>query len=146
MTAGPISEDFLALGPLLIARLKSEIPNRTALGAAELNKLFERDITAGGIHVIYHGIKGIMALGDYISKIEQLWMVVIGARTLRSEMEGWHDAGMLLASVGNALQGWKPAPGWSSMRMEVPPSNLNFEDGMSYYPLLFSITAYINPD
>lgn len=136
-------EDFLALEPLIIERLKASCPTaRAVLSADDLADVTERSQTAPALHVVYGGYRVVQTTGEGCTALtEQRWVVVVVSRcsTQRdsSPAEARARAGALVGEAFSALMGWRPAPDVQVLVPVTPPAPM-FRNGMVYLPLAFT--------
>lgn len=135
-------QDFLALGPELIARLKDRLPPALhVLGAADLAGVTEERQITPAVHVVYQGyqVQETSANG-LVARVQQSWLVVVATRNVRALKVGdpaRAEAGALAAGVLQALMGWKPASAAKPLTLTSAP-NARYTAGCQYLPLAFS--------
>lgn len=136
--------NFLAVEPLLIARLRAVLPQEVyVLAAADLAQVAAGHQPTPAVHVLYGGYRVADSRTGAMAVIEQRWITVVVARNLR-DIEGGHDArqdaGPLAAQVMDALYRHRlrdesGAPiGTSPLRLDEAPAP-GFDDGHFYLPL-----------
>lgn len=135
--------NHLALEALLIARLKSAVPDfRDVLGMADLAAMQESSQTAPAAHVIYQGDSipsGSSAGQGTAQVVVQSWLVVVAVRNARDTRGGTDaraEAGVLLTDTIKALSGWQAAPEFRPM-VRVNAPRPGFNAGFAYFPLAF---------
>jgi len=100
-------DNFLALEPLIVARLKSALPADVhVLSAADLAGIAESAQPTPAVHVLYRGYRVRDADVPAFAAIEQTWLTVIAARNLTdlaSGSDARQAAGPLAADVIDAL-------------------------------------------
>ncbi|MBX6761994.1 hypothetical protein ISE73_33745, partial [Pseudomonas aeruginosa] len=110
--------DYLFLEPLLIERIRSEVPGLAIVsGVPDLAALSEQDQPAPSVYVVYLGDE-IGTGADHqggrraIQAIGQQWAVVLVVHYADSSNSGEgarREAGPLLGRLVKALTGWAPA-------------------------------------
>lgn len=146
-TQGIAAEDHLALEPLLIARLKAEVPGfRDVLCAADLASIQESSQSTPAAHVVLDsdGFPDTES-GKKMTRIEQVWVVMVTVRNVRDTLGGADtrkDAGPLIKAVHKALSGWHPSPEDKPLVRVKPPYKSGFNAGFGYFPMAFRFTFY----
>lgn len=137
------TEDFLALEPLILERLKALCPAaRAVLSVDDLADVAERSQTAPALHVVYGGFRVNSATDNGRSAVtEQRWLVVAvtrcSAQRSAAPAEARARSGELAREALAALMGWRPVPGMRPLALATPPNPI-FRNGMSYIPLAFT--------
>lgn len=147
--------NFLALEPLIIARLKAALPPHVhVLAAAELADMQWAHQPTPAVHVMYGGYSVERNDVPAFVVITQTWLTVIVTRNLR-DMAGGHDArqdaGALAAPVFDALHQWRAAgedgkPAGAAPLKLVNAPRADFDDGHFYLPLAWQTTINLGAD
>lgn len=133
--------DYLALEPLLIARISATVSGLQAVqGVADLASLADKQQITPAVYVIYLGdIVGTMA--GNAQPTDQVWAVVPtvyyadpsdtgeGARRL---------AGPLITRTLAALSNWRPRQDMKPLRRMASSTPAAYDNGYGYFPLLFT--------
>lgn len=140
--------NYLALEPLIIDRLKTEVPTlRAVLSADALADLAEGVQTTPAAYVLYDGddvpsADGKRAGDGARQLVSQRWLVVLAVRNARGGSDAREDAGPLLTQILAALAGYHPQPAPPSQvyrplkRAQAPRPG--YHAGYGYFPLLFT--------
>lgn len=135
-------DDFLALEPLLIDRLKQAAPDfrgrvfslANPEGVDKINQM-------GGVAwVIYHDARFEADRGGRAVDVTQIWGVVVSVRAARDTRAGRAAraaAGPLIAQALRALAGWHPGSPLGLLRPVTPPWAAGYKGGFLHYPLAF---------
>jgi len=131
--------DFLALEPLLVARLREALPAPVhVLAARDLAGLTEGTQPTPAVHVLYRSYRPGRATAAMWEELEQYWLTVIAVRnasTLGTAEALRADAGPLMGAVIAALGAWVPAlPGCKSLHLDAAPE-AGFRAGFGYFPI-----------
>lgn len=140
--------NYLALEPLIIARLQSQVTGlRAVLSADDLADLATGVQTTPAAYVLYDGddvpATPAMRAGDGARQlITQRWLVVLAVRNARGGADAREDAGPLLsqcltALAGHHLQPTPPAHIFRPLKRAQAPRP-GYADGFGYFPLLFT--------
>lgn len=138
-------ENYLALEPLLIDRLKAEVPDfRAVLGMADLAAIMESSQPTPAAHVVYRGdspVPGNNSAGHgAVQLVAQNWWVVVAARNVRDTLGGADaraDAGVLITKTLRALCGWQPSADFRPLIRRFNTTAPGFNAGFAYFPLAF---------
>lgn len=137
-------ENFLALEPLLVARLAEQLadlsPKVHVLTAVDLAAVTESTQITPAIHVIYNGhrVTESDSTGRKV-RVEQTWLAVVATRNVRKLATGEAargDAGRIAARVWQSLMGFKPVMLSKPLKLVNGP-NGGFSAGFQYLPLAF---------
>lgn len=136
--------NFLALEPLLIARLEAQLadlaPKVHVLAATDLAGVTEATQVTPAVHVLYQGYRVTESRSDGSAvRIEQTWLTVVSVRNmknLRTGTEARADAGLIARRTTQALMGYQPEPGSKPLRLAEGPG-AGFNAGFQYLPLAF---------
>lgn len=133
--------DYLALEPLLVARLTSAVSGvKVVQGVADLASLASKQQVTPAIYVIYLGDIVGTAAGK-AQPTDQIWAVVPtvyyadasdtgeGARRL---------AGPLITRTLAALSHWRPRMDMKPLQRMASSTPAAYDDGYGYFPLLFT--------
>lgn len=144
-----LREDFLAAGPVLIARLKAELPPTVfVLSAKDLAGVKEAAQQAPAVHVVYQTHAPKQGAGGAWSGIEQTWLTVAVVRNV-SSLAGAEapmaEAGPLMAGVVNALQLWVPAghADFQGIHLKPSPPAGYTRAGFAYFPIAWGVDLRI---
>lgn len=135
--AAPI--DFLALEPLIVARLRAALPAHVhVLAARDLAGLTEGTQPTPAVHVLYRGYRPGRATAAMWEELDQIWLTVVAVRnasTLGTAEALRADAGPLMGAVIGALGAWVPElPGCKSLHLDAAPE-AGFRAGFGYFPI-----------
>jgi len=141
--------DFLALEPLLVARLRAALPASVAvLTAADLGAVAEGTQPTPAVHVLYRGYAPARA-GETAAMweaLDQYWLTVVAVRNASSVVTGdaaRADAGPLMAAVIAALGGYVPdLYGFKSLRLAEAPE-AGYRAGFGYFPLGWRVATKV---
>ncbi|ACL71489.1 conserved hypothetical protein [Thioalkalivibrio sulfidiphilus HL-EbGr7] len=130
---------FLALEPLIEARLKAHLPAGVhVLTAADLAGVEERAQVTPAVHLIYRGYRPTQDQGQgKIQEIEQIWWTVVAVRSARDIKGGSgtrEQAGPIIDAVLEALMGWRPIEGYLPLKL-APSAAPAYRAGFAYHPL-----------
>lgn len=135
-----MTTNHLDLEPLLIDRLKAQVPAALdVLSAADLPAVGEQALRTPALHLYY--------LGDAFEdravqgadlEVEQTWGVVLVVRHLRGPAAQRDQAGEMMTSVIQALQGWEPSPRHGRLQRTNAPAPLYGDGGTLFLPLYFT--------
>jgi len=140
------SNDFLALEPHLVARLKEQLadlrPAVHVLTAAQLAGVEEQKQLTPAVHVIHQGFRVLESRADgRAAQLEHTWLAVAAvksSRDVRSGAAAREQAGQLAARAGAALMGFKVAGLLrDALRLTSAPS-AQYHEGYLYLPLAFT--------
>lgn len=134
-------ENYLSAGPLIIDKLKAEIPDLAnfIFNTADLEGVSGAKQHAPALHVLYFGDRVLESRGPACT-VEQLWYVVVVTRNVKTQItaeDARMEAGVLAKKVMLALLGWEPTNEHGAMKRTngVSPA---FGAGFAYVPLLFT--------
>jgi hypothetical protein len=141
-------DNYLAAEELIKARLAeklSEVPALNILSAADLDGVKEASQVTPAVHVMYFddevpGSDGDAALKSRHQKTQQLWAVILVVRNVRDKtgQASREDAGLLISTLLDTLQGWKPSAEHGPLRRRKAPFRTTYRNGFAYFPFLFS--------
>lgn len=144
-----LREDFLAAGPVLIARLKAELPPTVfVLSAKDLAGVKEAAQQAPAVHVVYQTHAPKQGAGGAWNGIEQTWLTVAVVRNV-SSLAGaeapMSEAGPLMAGVVNALQLWVPTghADFQGIHLKPAPPAGFTRAGFAYFPIAWGVDLRI---
>ncbi|HCR1272147.1 TPA: hypothetical protein ONA17_004829 [Pseudomonas aeruginosa] len=139
--------DYLFLEPLLIERIRSEVPGLAIVsGVPDLAALSEQDQPAPSVYVVYLGDE-IGTGADHqggrraIQAIGQQWAVVLVVHYADSSNSGEgarREAGPLLGRLVKTLTGWAPAIDVAPLARSARQSPVTYASGYFYFPLVFT--------
>lgn len=146
MSAAP-PFDYLALEPLLIARLRAEVTGVKAVqGAADLASVSAKQQVTPAVYVIY--------LGDNVGPnagaahvVSQTWAVVptVYYADANGTGEGARRlAGPLIGQCIAALAGWTPRIDIKPLARVQSSTPAEYADNFGYFPLLF-VGSFVYP-
>lgn len=144
-----LREDFLAAGPVLVDRLKAELPPTVfVLSAKDLAGVKEAAQQAPAVHVIYTTFAPKQGAGGAWSGVEQTWLTVVVVRNV-SSLAGAEapmaEAGPLMAGVVGALSMWVP-PGhadFQGLHLKPSPPVGYTRAGFAYFPIAWGLDLRI---
>ena len=133
--------DYLAAGPLIVARLKDRVEDlRLVLPATELSAMKETGLPTPSVFVIYDGDRlGDAALRGAVRVVHQRWLVVLAVRNATQGDGGQamqDTAGPLISALLGALQGVLLSPDHRPL-MRVSAPKPGYSAAFAYYPLAF---------
>lgn len=133
--------DLTALEPVLVARLKVQLPKGVhVLTAADLDKVAEASQPVPAVHIVYRGYRPTDARPDgAIVRLIHTWYAVVATRNVREIRSGQAaraEAGPLAGQVLLALMGFKPE-GFAKPLLPVPAPGPGHSNGFQYMPLAF---------
>jgi phage gp37-like protein len=135
------NNNFLALEPELVARLRAQLAGVHVLTGVDLAEVTEEKQLTPAVHVVFAGYQVLESRRDgLVSRVEQTWLAVVATRNSRNLATGAsarQDAGTLAARVAAALMGHQPLSAATPLRMEGAPNPM-FRGGHQYLPLAFS--------
>ncbi|HKJ94853.1 MAG TPA: hypothetical protein VKA32_04410 [Gammaproteobacteria bacterium] len=138
--------DYLAVESALIAQIKAiEQGFKAVLGAADLQGLQQRQQITPAAHVVYQGDDlptGSQDRGVYgkPQRVMQRWIVAVAVRNVRGIRQGTavrEEAGPLMATLIEGLEGWQPPSPFRPLKRAPSPPPW-FSEGFAYFPLLFT--------
>jgi hypothetical protein len=133
--------DYLALEPLLVARLRAEVSGVKAVqGLSDLASLSSKQQITPAIYVIY--------LGDIVGNVsgnaqptDQVWAVVptVYYADAGDTGEGARRiAGPLITRTLGALGNWRPRLDMKPLKRMQSSTPAEYDAGFGYFPLLFT--------
>lgn len=140
-----VKENYLALEPLIIDRLRDEIRCiDNIFSGADLASVKGCSQIVPALHVLYMGDRipggeGSSACDGADQVLTQLWAVVVAVNNVTGILDGSEarqEAGPLISQVLETLQGWKPAQGFRALKRTTGPGP-NYVEGFFYMPLVF---------
>lgn len=136
-------DDFLALEPLLIERLKdrvSLVPERHVMAAADLAGMREDSQPKPALHVIYDGYEVPRTQpANRRATVRHHWLVVVVVKHVRRTGSAARaEAGPIATQVVAALQGWQPEGMSFLLDLAQPRYKPNYTPGAAYLPLGFT--------
>lgn len=141
-------DNFLALEPLIIARLREVLPAHVyVLSAAELANVAESTQPTPAVHVLYTGARPTEAEQPGFLTFEQTWLTVVAGRNVSDTTSGEAaraDAGPLAMQVLGALHRHK-FPNARPMTAAKAPS-AGFSAGHFYLPLAWTASISFRSD
>lgn len=130
-------DDYLAVEPLIISRLREQIPNTTIKSTWGAPKILENPDLAPAVLVFLEEDKPNQENGTS-QKVEQIWLCLVVVNDAQNE------AGPLISQVIKAMNFWQP-PGETFTCFKRVKSNFSPDyspNGVYYFPLAFS-TSFI---
>lgn len=139
-----VDENFLALEPLLIARLCTQLadlqPKVKIMSAADLAGVSEDQQTTPAVQIVYRGYRVVESNHSSNSvRIEQTWLAVVAtrnAKNLRTGDAARADAGVITRRVLQALMGHRLVGTSKPLRLADAPEAA-YSAGYQYLPLAF---------
>lgn len=140
-------DNFLALEPLIIARLREQLePTVYVMSAADLDAIVESTQPAPAVHVLYLSGRPTESQDGFVT-FEQTWLTVIVVRNLTDTTTGEaarQDAGPLAMQVIDALHRRKLVPARPLLPAKAP--NAGFSAGHFYLPLAWTASISFRSD
>ena len=145
-------QNLLALEPELMAHLVQALagvsPPVHVLCAADLADVREEQQLTPAVQVIYQGFSIAESRSDgRAARISQTWLLVVATRNVRG-LKGGADArasaGVLGASVAQALMGWR-APSAATPCKLVDAPAAGYSAGHQYLPLAIEAELVLRP-
>lgn len=145
----PWADDALFMGPLIVARLKAEVPAlRQVLLIDDLGGI-ERDngLAAAQCPAVVVGLASMEPTSDAGRKtvtVVQDWHVYLGVASVAAQADRQRTvAGPLITQIVRALQGWVPAGinfplGWA------PGPRVRYGRDVSWFPLNWRIAPLVS--
>jgi hypothetical protein len=110
------------------------------LTAADMAAIDERSQIVPAVYVVFDSYIPTQEVGaGSVQEIQQSWTVVVAVRNASDHASGAgvrREASPLVELVLSALAGWKPAQGFTALRMAAGPGAV-FSTGVGYYPMNF---------
>jgi hypothetical protein len=134
--------DFLALGPLVQAKLRETLPPQVfVLDSKDLASITEQQQPAPAVHVLFGGFMPRAGNAAW-EELEQRWITVIVVRNVASlpgAASSELDAGPLMMATINALRPWAvPLDGFGTLHLDTPMKPA-FKSGFGYYPIAWKV-------
>jgi len=145
----PESNNFLALEPHLVARLKEALADQRpavhVLTGAQLADIDEQKQLTPAMHVIHAGFRVRDARSDgRAAQLEHTWLIVAAvksSREIRSGSAAREQAGALLARAGAALMGLRVPPCTQGPLILASAPGARYQAGFLYLPLAFTVVT-----
>lgn len=138
-------DDFLALEPALITRLKEIAGFNLVDSVAALEQVAEMSQVVPAALVVYDGYSPVGEAGSgELTQFSQRWYVVVVVRSASQTLTGGGlrtEAGPLIADVLEKLVGFRVS-GFTALRLTAAPPAL-MQSGYGYYPLGFTVQAEV---
>lgn len=138
--------DYLFLEPLLVERVRAEVPGLALVGGVpDLATVADQQQATPAVYLIYLGDElsaGPQAQGGQgrVQTVTQLWAAVLALYCADASGEGVaarREAGPLLGQLLKTLTGWIPRPDVTPLTRRQGPAEVAYVDGYFYYPLVF---------
>lgn len=138
-------EDFLSLEGLIRDRLQERVTGlRKVYSVDDLQGAQEQAQRTPAAHILYTGATPVQERGDRAAvQVEQTWTLIVAVRYVRDTSGARSDAGGILQSVLEALQGWRPSDEHSPLSMTRAPLRPDYGGGFAYFPVAFSTRVTI---
>jgi len=145
----PPENDFLAVEPHLVARLKDAMaglsPAVHVLTGADLAGIKEAAQRTPAVHLIWGGFRPLESRPDgKQARLDHTWLVVAAVRNVAGARAGAAaraDAGPVMARAGAALMGYRPPGVAGPMRMTATQAAY-YSAGFMYLPLAFLVETH----
>lgn len=138
MSAPDFSANFLALEPILVARLREFLPSTVhVLAAKDLVGISEAVQPTPAVHVLYRGYRRGEPKPALRVELAQIWWTVIAVRNVRDVGAGTDvraEAGPLITATIAALDRYQPGAGFESLHLDNAP-DAGYRAGHGYFPL-----------
>lgn len=147
------ADNFMALEPLLLARLTEQLadlsPHVHVLAAVDLSGVTEDTQPTPAVHLVYQGYRVVESGSStgLMARVEQSWLATVATRNVRQLKSGQAaraDAGAIARRVARALMGFKPAGSSKPLRLADAPQ-AGFTAGFMYLPLAFVAELALTP-
>ncbi len=139
-----LKTDYLFIGPLLVSRLQTEVPDLPVDLCERPEQVLEVDRRARVLMVMWAGDRfstGEGRMSDSATQVVyQRWLVVLGINNVGHRDARNADAGRLLSSVHYAVAGWKPEGCPRALLRANSPLAPVFTKDKGLYPLGFEIS------
>jgi hypothetical protein len=147
MSSVPAENDFLAVEPHIVARIRAALIDVTpavhVLTATDLATVKELSQPVPAVHVLWRGCRVLETRYDgAAARLEHTWAVVAAVRnvrTLGSGADARAEAGALAARAGAALMGWTAPQTAGPFKLSGSPSAGPSAAGYFYLPLAFTV-------
>ena len=145
-------QNLLALEPELMAHLSSALSGITpavhVLCAADLADVREEQQLTPAVQVIYQGASIAESRSDgRAARLRQTWLLVVATRNVRGLKSGADaraSAGVLAATVAQAVMGWR-APSAAAPCVLVDAPGAGYSAGHQYLPLAIMAELVLQP-
>lgn len=142
-------DNLFGLERSLIDRLQPLIGTdglRAVMGARDLAGVMATRQEVPAAYILYAGDTPVTASQD-CQRLRQYWLVVLVVRAGRERNQqcALAEPGVMLARISQQLQGWRPddiTP--PLLRDRSPPPQ--HEDGMSYYPIVYTTEIILHQE
>lgn len=137
-------DNFLALLPLVVARLQESLPKRVyVLSTDDLASITDSKQPAPAVHVVYEGYspeKNGPGWEEVQIKLQTV-VVVRNVAVLSNPALPAAAGGALMSLVVRSLRPWvPPLEGYGSLHL-APPFKAGFSTGFAYLPIGWRVTA-----
>lgn len=141
----PLITDYFAAESAIIARLKSQVgslvPEKHYFTPFGIGEMLESSQPSPAIHVIYAGdVPAETAGRGEQTFVNQRWLVVLAIRCATAQLQDTlkirQDAGKIVPSLLDALQGWAPVE-WMRPLSRVGGPPAGYSSAFAYFPFLF---------
>lgn len=142
----PLPADYLIAGPLIMQRLRDEVPAlRQVLPLEDLSRLPESAVASPFAYVMYDGDEVLEGEGRARQGASQLvrqrWLVVLAirnaAQAATARIATDEAAGPLISKLIAALAGWTVEPFRAGLYRITAP-RVSYGANSALYPLLFA--------
>jgi hypothetical protein len=138
-------DDYLFIGPLIVARLAAEVADIPVDLVERPEQVLEADKRQRVIMVMWAGDRFVegesgRAAGGASQALRQRWLVIFATNNVgKAAAARTQGAGPVLSSVHRALAGWTPEGAARPMQRANAPLQPTFTQAKAVYPLGFEI-------
>lgn len=137
--------DALRAGPVLVERLRSEVPELAdvqLIEALNIDQVLAGDVRTPLGYVFFDGEEPVSEARDSRSVLaEQTWRVVLAVRNHQQDHELGQEPGVLLTRMKRALRGYKAPPelGLRSAFVRTSSPKPSYLKNINLYPLAYTV-------
>jgi|GEM_PF-5397200 len=144
MGLAALRDDYLFVGPLLVARLTDQVADIPVELCERPEQVLEADRRTRVLMVMWAGDRfdtGAGRMAESASQIVyQRWMVALGINNVSAVRDARNaSVGKLLSSVHHSVAGWKPEGSPRALLRANAPLAPTFTKDKAIYPLGFEI-------
>lgn len=132
---------YLSAGCAIEARLKEIAAIKDVLSGTELSRLQDKAIRSPSCFVVYAGDKAVELISPNMTKVTQMWLVVLAVRFANEAAKTRQEAGELMSEVMLHLNGFNPLEGADLRLQPSPPPD--FSNSIGFYPMAYSLDVNV---